>query len=484
VLALSPDAVFASDGSFTSTRGPDDTPKVIHVHGTISLNTNAAGVELTEADYACSGYDFAAYTARYDPSIYNRQPLVDGKPPKLPTSPDDPPTLEALRICSSKRQRRVVMLHVGSNTSLIGAADDAKIVHGTLVLGPLPPPATPRSGPDDVVIRNISFEDAFDFFPAWDPTDAYATPPETADAGSLYPQCQATYAPATDNGPHQCPGGRWNSEYDNVSLIRATHVWIDHCTFSDGEREDHDYPSVWRAPYVGHAFEVQHHDGLADITSASDFVTLSYNVFRNHDKTTLVGGSDRVGPDTGLGALSVTLHHNYYDNAGQRMPRVRFGKVHVYDNYVTGTLLPRVARPTDMDKPAPRRAINYGMGIGYLAKLYSENNVYELTAYPGDPEPDESAMYELFHKEPPTTEGSADRNERTYFFDSGSVLNGKVRDLLTHANARAASLHPPKPALPSTDTYWQPSKTYAYALTPAAEVKADVTAHAGVCRRP
>jgi pectate lyase len=511
VLALSPDAVFAADGSFTSARGPDDTPKLIHVHGTLSLNTNAAGLEQTEADYACSGYDFAAYTARYDPTVYNRQALVEGKPAELPRCTGGAPTLEGLRICSSQRQRRVVMVPVGSNTTILGVGSDARIVHGTLALGPASGPASDRSvcgapvaqappagsapkavavppcGPDNIVIRNLTFEDAFDFFPAWDPTDDYPKPPAAANAAAPYPQCQADYVAATDSGPHQCPGGRWNSAYDNVSLVRATHVWIDHCTFSDGDRQDHQYPSVWRAPYVGHGFIVQHHDGLVDITSASDFVTLSYDVFRNHDKTTLVGGNDRASVDSGLGALSVTVHHNHYENAGQRMPRVRFGKVHVYANYVTGTLVPHPARSGDSSQPEPDNfieyGIEYGMGIGYLAKLYSENNVYELAALPGEPEPDESALYQLFYKAAPTTEGGLDRDEKTYFYDRGSLLNGKATDLFASANASAPRRDPPKPPLVSTELYWKPSSVYAYELTPAAEVRADVMAHAGVCPR-
>jgi len=502
VRALQPDAVFAPDGSFRSERGPDPTPKVIHVHGTISLNTDAAGVERAEADYACPGYDFGRYIAAYDPRAHNRRALVDGKPPELPACAAGAPTQEGLRECSSRRQRRVVMVHVGSNTSLLGVGTDARIVHGTLALAPSPLPSSPSddlpdcsatavtaqpvtaqpvtasAGPENVIVRNLRFSDAFDFFPGWDPRDAYERPPVAADPSSAHPRCQATLDAARGFGPHECPGGRWNSAYDNLAVLRARHVWIDHCSFDDGDRDDTRFPSVWAAPYAsGPSFVVQHHDGLLDITGNSDFVTVSYNVFRDHDKTTLVGGSDSPHPENGLGALGVSFHHNYYENAGQRMPRVRFGRVHIYDNYVAGTLLPRVERA---GTPLVH-GVTYGMGIGYLAKIYAENNVYELSPLPGEPAADESALYQLLYKAAPTAAGSPDRGERTYFYARGNTLNGKELDLEAHANAAAARLEPPKPPLPSTDEYWKPASAYAYTLAPAAEVKAEVLAHAGVC---
>src|SRR5437899_807382 len=62
----------------------------------------------------------------------------------------------------------------------------------------------------NVIVRNVTFVDAHDCFPAWTPTDG-------AD-------------------------GNWNSLYDNITLSGTTNVWIDHDTFTDGANQDVDQP--------------------------------------------------------------------------------------------------------------------------------------------------------------------------------------------------------------------------------------------------
>ena len=517
VRALYPDAVLADDGSFTSESGADPTPKIIYVQGTISLSTNAAGKELTLEDYACDGYDFAAFKAAYEPRQWNKQALVSNRPPAIPACPG---SQEELRRCSGRRQRAVVELKVGSNTSLLGLGSDAKIVHGGLVIGgtgTVPRPASPTSTPvvvdaalaaacgiavppapamepaapaampppsagltpvaENVIVRNITFEDAFDMFPAWDPTDSYSTPPAVADPAGLYPKCQGVYDAATDNGPHQCPGGRWNSEYDNLRIQSASHVWIDHCTFSDGDRESQSALSVWEAPYDAHSNRLETHDGQLDVNGYGDFITISSNIFMNHDKVMLIGSSDTVRDTNGWGALSVTIDHNRFIHCGQRLPRVRFGKVHVYSNYVEGDLSPAIDVREDLAKPWPAHPMGSGIGIGHLAKVYSENNVYALTAYPGDAAPSEQDVVAPQHRATPTEGTTPDVNESTYFFDAGSVLNGAPTKLMETAQQQAAERNLPE--LLSTDAVWTPSTSYKYTAAAAKDVKSLLAATSG-----
>jgi pectate lyase len=103
---------------------------------------------------------------------------------------------------------------------------------------------------------------------------------------------------------------------DAIQIESATHIWIDHNTMSSTIETDPDF-----------------YDGMLDITHAGDYVTVSWNIIRNHWKTSLVGHSDdNESEDTGH--LRVTYHHNWFDRTFERSPRVRFGEtVHVFNNY-------------------------------------------------------------------------------------------------------------------------------------------------------
>jgi pectate lyase len=148
---------------------------------------------------------------------------------------------------------------VGSNVTIVGFGRDAAIVGANLDI----------RGVHNVIVRNLTSSDAYDCFPEWDPTDGSA--------------------------------GNWNSLYDNVSVYSSDHVWVNHMRFDDGEHLRQDLPTVY-----GRHFEV--HDGLLDITQASDYATVSYSVFDNHDKTNLIGSSDSATGDAGK--LRSTWHHN------------------------------------------------------------------------------------------------------------------------------------------------------------------------------
>ncbi|MFD0823626.1 pectate lyase, partial [Micromonospora zhanjiangensis] len=104
------------------------------------------------------------------------------------------------------------------------------------------------------------------------------------------------------------------------------------------------------------------HDGSLDVTHTASLVTASYNRFVGRDKLMLIGSSNTVGPD--VGRLKVTVHHNFFDGDLQRLPRVRFGQVDVYDNYY------RLGGP----------GFEYALGVGVQSALYAQDNFFDLDA--------------------------------------------------------------------------------------------------------
>ena len=100
---------------------------------------------------------------------------------------------------------------------------------------------------------------------------------------------------------------------DGITIREASHVYVNHCTVYD----------------CG--------DGCIDVTVQSDSVTISYCHFYYkyvsvHKFVNLIGAGDLDTLDRGK--LHVTLHHNWYgQKCESRMPRVRYGRVHTYNNY-------------------------------------------------------------------------------------------------------------------------------------------------------
>ena len=110
----------------------------------------------------------------------------------------------------------------------------------------------------------------------------------------------------------------------------------------------------------------QVHDGLLDITNASDYVTVSWNQFINHDKVMLIGSSDSAPADRGK--LRVTLHHNLFEDVGQRVARVRYGQVHIYNNFYS------ISNPANYV---------YSWGVGIESAIYAQNNFFWVNSSSG-----------------------------------------------------------------------------------------------------
>ncbi|QWQ29139.1 pectate lyase [Bacillus sp. JNUCC-22] len=285
----------------------NSTPKIIYIQGTINMNTDDRNKTLGFNDYKDPAYDPNAYLKAYDPDKWGK---------KAPSG-----TQENARQRSQKNQKARVVVDIPSNTTIIGSGSNAKVTGGNFNI---------KNGVDNVIIRNIEFQDAYDYFPQWDPTDGSS--------------------------------GNWNSEYDNITINGATHIWIDHCTFNDGSNPDSGFPYYYGRKY-------QHHDGQTDIANGANYITLSYNKYHDHDKGSVIGNSDSKTSDEGK--LKVTIHHNYYQNIVQRAPRVRYGQVHIYNNFYAGSK--SAAYP-----------FSYAWGAGHASKIYAQNNVFEVPGLAAD----------------------------------------------------------------------------------------------------
>ena len=279
---------------------------------------------------------------------------------------------------SAEDQKARSIVTIPANTTLIGVGQAAGLVHGSVLV----------SGVQNVIIRNLTIESPVDVAPKFEDGDG------------------------------------WNAEWDSMTVTGSQHVWIDHVTFTDGTFTDKDYGKKDGWEYV-------QHDGMLDIKRGSDFVTVSYSVFRQHDKTMLIGHSDK-NAEQDAGKLHVTLHHNLFDQTVQRTPRVRFGRIHAYNNAFIG------------DKDAAEYPYLYSFGIGKDGGVLSEANVFEIANLP-----DQCQLVKEF--------------KGTLFKDTGSTVNGQPF------------------ALPATCHYDEslPAPGYVYRTEAAGNVKQAVMKHAG-----
>ncbi|MEY4544918.1 MAG: hypothetical protein RL685_1113, partial [Pseudomonadota bacterium] len=96
----------------------------------------------------------------------------------------------------------------------------------------------------------------------------------------------------------------------------------------------------------------------------------------------------------------------------------------------------------------------------------------EISGYPGDEEPSADNVAQPGHRATPTEGNTPDVNQQTYFFDSGSELNGDEVDLMEAVQEQAADDDDPE--LLSTEDVWKPTDTYKYVSTAAGNVRGAV----------
>ena len=112
--------------------------------------------------------------------------------------------------------------------------------------------------------------------------------------------------------------GDWSGETNSTDALTlyGENIWVDHCDL---------FASA---------------DGLLDIRAdngnAANFITVSNTKFSNHNKVMLIGSSNTEIEDRGK--LKTTVVNCWFDGTierglHQRMPRTRFGDIHMLNNY-------------------------------------------------------------------------------------------------------------------------------------------------------
>ena len=152
----------------------------------------------------------------------------------------------------------------------------------------------------------------------------------------------------------------------------ARNVWIDHCElFTDRDHDnDEDY-----------------YDGLLDIKNESSFITVSWCYLHDHNKGVLISSGDYSYQDS---VQRITFHHNYFHNCNSRLPSIRFGKAHIFNNFYEDNNTAVNTRMNACVRVEKNYFLNTGTGVGMLYSPISGSvelidNIFENTSYSDSP---------------------------------------------------------------------------------------------------
>jgi len=290
-----------------------------------------------------------------------------------------------------------VTFQMGSNKTIIGV-NNAKIAFGGIKI----------SGKENIIIRNVTFWDAHG-----------STEYDTSAEG--------TYTDGSKTKKYSDS----KASIDALGVESVTNLWVDHCKFTDGSCID-----------LSRNFN---HDGAFDIKNGK-CVTVSYCEFTNHDKIMLIAPGDSY---TTPEERQITLHHNYFYGATQRMPRSRGCQMHIYNNY--------------WNDIGNSDNVGYSLGPGIGSQYIVENNYFGNFA-------DNSSIVEYF-------DSSADSaSTLSKFYQSGNNIT------ITAANVRWDSSTEPNGnfARHNTSTKpWTISYTYTTKMDSYDVAKSKASAGAG-----
>ncbi len=295
-------------------------PSIIYIDGMIDMTdgmlpssgtTSTAGLDAFIAKTSAASASGNKLSDEYVVKSYADWKKLYGA--KVVSTADASGDIRTMQRALSEAWGKQIRIDVPSNITIIGKTASG-VKGGTFQL----------TDAKNIILRNLTVQDAFDPFPEQEADDGF------------------------------------NAAWDTVQIKACSYVWVDHCTFQDTVcKSDDDFDHV--ATSDGKVQKWQTYDGLCDIKTASDFITVSWCLFKNHDKTSLIGASKSATGDKNH--LTITLHHNYYLNCRQRLPMVRYATIHIYNNVYD----------TDSTKG---RSNQYAIGDREYCSIVAENNVF------------------------------------------------------------------------------------------------------------
>lgn len=135
---------------------------------------------------------------------------------------------------------------------------------------------------------------------------------------------------------------------DALTLDDVVNGWVDHCEFYSK---------------IGAGIGVDTYDGLLDIKNGSRYITVSWNYLHHHMKNMLFGHTDGSTQASIDGQFRITMHHNFIESTDGRNPSLRYGAVHLFNNYF-------------------KDITDYGIAVRQGGHALIQNNVYENVNLP------------------------------------------------------------------------------------------------------
>lgn len=188
------------------------------------------------------------------------------------------------------------------------------------------------------------------------------------------------------------PGAYDVDGWDNCTLDSCSNVWVDHCEFRDGV------------------------DGNFDIKAGSNYITASYCKFSylkapkpdgpggsdDHRFSDLIGSGDNVTSDRGR--FRITFVRCWWaQGCVARMPRVRFGQVHILNSYFNSTVSKSCIQ------------------AGFEANLLVQSNVFENVKIPIDLMANNSTAVQVINNTFTSVTGNISGNGVTAFTPPYSI---------------------------------------------------------------